>query len=328
MESGDQGRAGAVVEAGAAAAASDLDRPSRLPGWWTTATGNLYLVLGTVVFGLLALPASLLPPRGDWVFPLSKLWAWGLLGASGVRVRARTRAPLSPEGGYIFLANHQSMFDIPLVIATVPVQLRFAAKRSLFRIPVFGWAIAAGGFIPVDRGDREKARSTFSAAQERLGRGTSVILFPEGSRSLDGLVHPFQRGGFLLALKTGLPIVPVGIRGTLGRQHRGSFKIRGGMVEVCYGEPIDPADFGIRGRRELEAEVRRRIEELAGTEARTRRSSNAPGNPPLRGTFSFFGGVPCLSASAPPDRTLRTRSWRTISKTASGNRSRTSSSPA
>jgi len=234
---------------------------------WTTVTGNVYLVLGTIILGLLALPAGLLPPRGDWVFAMSKLWSWSLLGASGVRVRAHFRAPLVPEDGYIFLANHQSMFDIPLVIATVPVQLRFAAKRSLFRIPVFGWAIRAGGFIPVDRGDRQKARSTFSAAQERLGHGTSVLLFPEGSRSLDGRIHPFQRGGFLLALKTGLPIVPVGIRGTLGRQPRGSYKIRGGAVEVFYGEPIDPSAYGIRGRRALEAEVRCRIEELAAAES-------------------------------------------------------------
>ncbi|MGD2115056.1 MAG: lysophospholipid acyltransferase family protein, partial [Acidobacteriota bacterium] len=121
------------------------------------------------------------------------------------------------------------------------------------------------GFIPVDRGDSSKARNTFAAARERLGRGTSVLLFPEGGRSLDGLLHPFQRGGLLLALKTGLPIVPVGIRGTLGRQRRGSFKIHPGRVSVHYGEPIDPAEYGIRGRRELEEELRRRIEELAAT---------------------------------------------------------------
>ncbi len=230
-----------------------------------TATGNLYLVLATVILGLLSLPASLLPPRGDWVFSMSKLWSWGLLAASGVRARVSFEVPLARQGGYVFLANHQSMFDIPLVIATAPVQLRFAAKRSLFRIPVFGWAIRAGGFIPVDRGDRTKAQSTFSAAQERLGNGTSVLLFPEGGRSLDGLLHPFLRGGFLLALKTGLPIVPVGIRGTVHCQLRGSFQIHPGRVSVHYGTPIDPAEYGVRGRRELEEVVRARLEELAET---------------------------------------------------------------
>jgi 1-acyl-sn-glycerol-3-phosphate acyltransferase len=237
----------------------------RLGTLWATATGNLYLLLATVILGLLALPASLLPPRGDWVFSMSKLWSWGLLAASGVRARVSFEAPLSKQGGYVFLANHQSMFDIPLVIATSPVQLRFAAKRSLFRIPVFGWAISAGGFIPVDRGDRSKAQSTFAAAQDRLGNGTSVLLFPEGGRSLDGLLHPFQRGGLLLALKTGLPIVPVGIRGTVHRQLRGSFAIHPGPVSVHYGTPIDPAEYGVRGRRELEERVRREIGRLAAT---------------------------------------------------------------
>lgn len=242
----------------------------------TTFTGNLFLVLGTIVFGLLALPVALLPRGADGVFLLSKLWAWGLLAASGVRVRCRFEAPLDRRRSYVFLGNHQSMFDIPLLLGTAPVQLRFAAKRSLFRIPVFGWAIRAGGFIPVDRGDRTKARATFAAAHERLQGGTSVLLFPEGSRSLDGRIHAFERGGFLLAIKTGLPIVPVGIRGTLPVQRRGSFRIASGRVDVRYGEPIDPAPFGVRGRAELEALVRRRLEELAGTE-----SAEGAAPPPL-----------------------------------------------
>lgn len=233
----------------------------------TTITGNLFLGLGTVVFGLLALPLALLPRGDHGVFILSKLWAWGLLAASGVRVTARFEAPLEAGQSYVFLANHQSMFDIPLVLATVPVQLRFAAKRSLFRIPVFGWAIRAGGLIPVDRGDRVKARATFAAAQKRLRGGVSVLLFPEGSRSLDARIHRFERGGFLLAIRTGLPIVPVGIRGTLGVQRRGSVRVRPGPVEIRYGEPIDPAAFGVRGRGELEVQVRGRLEELAGTDS-------------------------------------------------------------
>lgn len=234
----------------------------------TTLTGNAFLGLGTLVLGLLALPVALLPRGANGVFALSKAWAWGLLAASGVQARARFDAPLDPGRGYVFLANHQSMFDIPLVIATVPVQMRFAAKRSLFKIPVFGWAIRAGGLIPVDPGgDRRQAMATLNAAQERLKGGASVLLFPEGSRSFDGLLHPFERGGFLLALKTGLAIVPVGIQGTLRVQRRGSYRIHGGPVTIHYGAPIDPMAYGVRGRLALAAEVRRRLEILAATES-------------------------------------------------------------
>lgn len=233
----------------------------------TTLTGNAFLFLGTLVLGLLALPVSLFPRGTNGVFHLSRLWSRGLLAASGVRVRSTFAAPLERRRSRIYIANHQSMFDIPLVIATVPGQMRFAAKRSLFRIPVFGWAIRAGGLIPVDPGsDRRQATATMSALQERLDAGLSVLLFPEGSRSLDGLVHPFERGAFLLALRSGAPIVPVGIRGTLRVQPRGKKSIHGGPVEIHYGEPVAPAEYGVRRRAELIAEVRRRVAELADTE--------------------------------------------------------------
>lgn len=233
----------------------------------TTLTGNAFLVLGTLVLGLLALPVSLFPRGTNGVFHMSRLWSWGLLVSSGVRVRSVFAAPLDRRRSHVFIANHQSMFDIPLVMATVPGQMRFAAKRSLFKIPVFGWAIRAGGLIPVDPGsDHRQAAATMRALQERLDAGLSVLLFPEGSRSLDGLVHPFERGAFLLALRTGTPIVPVGIRGTLRVQRRGSKSIHGSPVEIHYGEPVDPAAYGVRGRAELIAAVRGRVAELAGTE--------------------------------------------------------------
>jgi 1-acyl-sn-glycerol-3-phosphate acyltransferase len=140
------------------------------------------------------------------------------------------------------------------------------AKRSLFRIPLFGWSLAAGGFIPIDRGDRSTARQSFASALARLKGGTSILFFPEGTRSATDTLLPFQRGGFLLAMKTGLPIVPVGIRGSRAVQRKGSFAIRPGPIEVRYGAPISAADYGIRRKGELVGEVRRRISALAGLE--------------------------------------------------------------
>ncbi len=191
---------------------------------------------------------------------MARWWSAGLLFASGVSVEKRFEAPLDASKGYVFMANHQSIFDIPLLIHTLPGQTRFLAKRSLFLIPIFGWAIAAGGFVPVDRKNRASARKTFEAALDRLRRGSSILIFPEETRSMTGQLLPFKRGGFLIALKSGYPIVPVAVRGTLEVQNKKSLLIRPGRVRVVYGAPIDAADFGMRGRGQLAEDVRAKIE--------------------------------------------------------------------
>lgn len=249
------------------------DRPSHAPPpagrfatAFTTFTGNAYLVLGSLIFGLLSLLVSWIPPRGPLAFAMSRLWARCLLAASAVVTEVEYDRALDPRASYVFLANHQSIFDIPVVLTTSPGEVRLVAKRTLFKIPVFGWAMLAAGFIPVDREDRSSAIKTFVAAVSRLKRGTSIVLFPEGTRSRTGQVLTFQRGGFLLAMKCGLPIVPVGIRGTRDVQPRGSLRIRPGRVVVRYGAPLAVADYGIKRKGELVAEVRRRVADLAGLE--------------------------------------------------------------
>jgi 1-acyl-sn-glycerol-3-phosphate acyltransferase len=233
-----------------------------------TVGGNLFLVVGSVVLGLTGIALAWVPPRGSLSLASFRLWARGLLAASGVRVAAHYAPELergiAGGGRYVFLSNHQSLFDIPALLATVPGPVRLVAKRSLFRIPIFGWSLAAGGFIPVDRADRSSARETFAAAQARVRAGASLLLFPEGTRAREDTLLPFQRGGFLLALKSGLPIVPIGVAGTRRIQRRGSLAIQPGTATVRYGAPIDPASYGVRRKPELMAAVRRRIAELAG----------------------------------------------------------------
>lgn len=243
-------------------------------------TGNLYLVFGTSLFSTLTLLVSWLPlrPRSAAVSWISRTWSSGILKTSWLRVRVEGGDALDPQASYVFLANHQSLFDIPALLATSPCPMRMMAKRSLFRIPLFGWSMAAGGFIPIDRGgdggrgggsgaDGSSARQSFSTAVARLQKGTSILLFPEGTRSFTDVLLPFQRGGFLLAMKTGLPIVPVGVRGTRAVQRKDSFAIHPGRIEVRYGAPIDIAAYGVRRKKELIAEVRARIAELAGLDA-------------------------------------------------------------
>ena len=229
-----------------------------------TVAGNLFLVIGSLVLGIATILAGWLPPRGRWSLATIRLWAAALLALSGVRLVVHRPVELDPRASYVYLANHQSLFDIPALLLAVPGRIRMVAKQSLFRIPVFGWAIAAAGFVSVDRADRTAARQSFAAAERRLREGGSILLFPEGTRATDDTLLPFKRGGFLLALRTGLPIVPVGVRGTRAVQPRGRRSIQPGVVEVRFGAPIVVADFGIRRKRELIAEVRRRLAELAG----------------------------------------------------------------
>ena len=217
--------------------------------------------MGSAILALATLAGRLDPAAGNLVVRRHAALVARRARGQLVRVEVRSIPSSSRAKSYVFLANHQSLFDIPVLLATSPGQVRMMAKRSLFLIPLFGWALKAGGFIPVDRADRSTARQSFSSAFARLREGTSILLFPEGTRSLDDTLLPFQRGGFLLAMKSGLPIVPVGIQGTRAIQRQGSLAIRPGTVVVTYGAPIDPAAYGVRRKRELTARCGGRIAE-------------------------------------------------------------------
>jgi len=261
---GSAGGSTAAEATGAAAARS----PARaLSGLLATVSGNLFLLFGTLVLAVCTVATGWIPlPRGGRLFFFwARFWSRLLLLFSGVRVRAEHLAPLPRDKTYVFLSNHQSLFDIPVLLATLPLPARFLAKRELFRIPVFGWAIRIGGFIPVERGGKSAGES-FRAAAERLRHGGSVLLFPEETRSTDGQLLPFKRGGFLLAQKAGLPMVPVGIRGTRQARAPKSFRIQPGRVLVRYGAPLDPVGGGRGGTAAAAATVRARIAELAEVE--------------------------------------------------------------
>ncbi len=253
--------------------------PSLLRTLLATVTGNLYLLVGTLFFSVVSILVAPIPPRGNWTNRAARMWARGLLWASWIRLEVRNAevvaapgAPGAPEAPgigddrFVIMANHQSLFDIPALLAAIPGQCRFVAKRSLFRIPVFGWAMALGGFIPVDRKDRSTAKDSFTAALDKLSRGASIVVFPEEVRSLGGKVLPFRRGGFLMALKSGLPIVPVGLHGTFAVQSRRSFLIRPQTVTVHFGEAMPLAGRSIRELPALTVQVRARVAALAGTE--------------------------------------------------------------
>jgi 1-acyl-sn-glycerol-3-phosphate acyltransferase len=231
-----------------------------------TVVGNTYLVFGTLFFASLACLAGLIDRSGNTTFRIGRLWSRGLVLASGLRLRRSFSSSLDGAQPVVYMANHQSLFDIPVLFITLPGQARMLAKHSLFHIPIFGWALRLGGFISIDRQDRSRAKESFDAAVDRLHSGTSALIYPEGTRSVDGRLLPFQRGGMLLALKSGLPIVPVGIQGTLEVQPKNSFAIRPRTIHVRYGVPIPVDEFGIRRRQELAERVRLAVAALAHTE--------------------------------------------------------------
>ncbi len=221
----------------------------------------------TTVCGLLAVLASLIPPRGNHAVRIA--WLWGrlclLLAATRLRVEGSTE--LDPRGRYVVMANHESALDIPALLAALPVTLnvRFLAKKSLFRIPFLGWAMRGMGFIPVDRANRSTAAHTFERSSHLLAGGRSVLIFPEETRSPDGELLPFQRGGFLMALKSGLPILPVGIEGTRIAMPARRLLLRATPVVVRIGEPLPTAGRRISDRRLLTEEVRAAVDRLRGS---------------------------------------------------------------
>lgn len=160
-----------------------------------------------------------------------------------VQLSVERHADLDARRGYVFMFNHQSHLDIPVLYATLPEQtIRFVGKTELFQIPVWGAALRRAEFIEVDRGDRTQAVAALGRAAELVHDGVSIAIAPEGSRSRDGRIQPLKKGGFHLAIGTGAPIVPVAIRGTIDILPAGGRAMRGGVpVRVVVGEPLEVA---------------------------------------------------------------------------------------
>jgi 1-acyl-sn-glycerol-3-phosphate acyltransferase len=177
-----------------------------------------------------------------------------------VRVQVEGLEKIDTNASYVFIANHLSYMDTPVVLSNIPVQFRFLAKKGLFQIPFLGTHLARAGHIPVPREDPRAAVKSLSLAAETIrAHGISVLIFPEGGRSPDGALHPFKEGAAYIAIKAGVPVVPVAIIGTREVMAMGSATIRRGNVHLRIGEPIPTADLTLRDRHVLTAAVRERI---------------------------------------------------------------------
>ncbi len=222
----------------------------------------LNLVFTTIFLALIALAIAPFDRKGERVHAIARLWARISLLCAGVAVSLEGVESLAAPP-FLFMPNHQSGLDIPVLLATMPLPFKFVAKRELFRIPFFGWAIKKAGYISIDRENPREALKAIEEAVSKLAGGASVLIFPEGTRSKDGSLLPFMKGAFSLAARAAAPVVPLAIVGTNALQPPGHAVPRaGGRVQIRIGKPIPIEGKGLSYKAELMEAVRRSIEGL------------------------------------------------------------------
>lgn len=223
------------------------------------------IVLLTIVFGTASFVASLFDRTGRAQHAVARVWGGWLLRACGIRVQIEGLESISPDGSYVFAANHVSYVDTPLVIAFIPVQFRFLAKKSLWKVPFIGYHLNRAGHIPVPREDpRASLRTMAEAGRIIRERGVSVLVFPEGGRS-PGPMEKFKEGAAYIAIKAGVPIVPVGIIGTREVLPMTTLLVRSGEVTLRVGRPIPTDGLGLHDRHALTAQVREEVVRLVSS---------------------------------------------------------------
>lgn len=213
------------------------------------------IVVGIPFTGLicvLALLSVIVDRTGNMAGYITKAWGWGILKVAGVKVEIRGIEHLERGESYAFVANHASLLDIPAAVATLPFQLRFLAKKELFKIPLFGQATLAAGHIKIDRQNLESAVESLKQASVRLKKNrSSVWIFAEGTRSLNGEIGKFKKGGIILAVKMEIPIVPVSISGSRKLAPKGGKKMKSGKIIITVDKPISTEGYDVSNRNAL-----------------------------------------------------------------------------
>jgi 1-acyl-sn-glycerol-3-phosphate acyltransferase len=222
------------------------------------------IVLATIVMGTLSLLASAFDSSGRTQHSVARIWARILLAVSGARVTVEGLEKLQAGASYVLVANHRSYMDTPAVLAYIPLEFRFFAKQGLFRIPLLGGHLRRAGHVPVARENpRAALKSLSEGARLMRERGVSLLLFPEGGRS-PGALRVFKEGAAYLAIKAGVPVVPIGIIGTRPVLPMRSFHVRPGAVTLRIGDPISTAGLNSGARAGLNEVLRHKVGELIG----------------------------------------------------------------
>ncbi len=226
----------------------------------------LGIIIDTIILGIVTIIVC--PVSGNLAFHVVRLWARIVLRVSGVKVIVLGQENILRTSPQIFMANHQSLYDVPALFLALPVQLRFVAKKELVRVPIFGWAMSLSGHIVIDRAAQVGALRIIERSVKRIKREKlSVCVFPEGSMSWDGSLQPFKRGTFVLAMRTGIPVVPIWISGAREVLPRGRLTMKPGTIRLMIGEPLDTSSYVMENKEELMDRVRKSMIQLKKQEA-------------------------------------------------------------
>lgn len=229
---------------------------------------RFYLVLPlvalvTLFFSVVSILAALVDRSGRIYHRFMRSWSRTLLRLFGIRTSVSGTENLTPGAHYVYLANHASYLDIIALGVTIPDDIRFIFKRELARIPFFGWTLSLGPYILIDRADPRNAMASIERAAAQIREGASAVIFPEGTRTQDGKLGGFKRGGVLLATLSGVALVPVAIHGTYGLLSRHDRRVRPGHVHVSIGRPIPGVANATRtDEQALQRAVRLQLEEM------------------------------------------------------------------
>lgn len=216
----------------------------------------LWTLLVTGFLSIMAILVSFTSKDGNMPHIVARIWAKSILLASGIKVTVKGPSNIDATGSYIYMSNHSSNFDIPVLLAHLPVQFRWLAKAELFKIPLFGHAMKKAGYISIDRSDFKSAVQSLKKAAMNIRDGVSVLIFPEGTRSKDCNIQQFKKGGFVLAVDSGVPIIPVIIHGTWPIMPKNRILVKPGNVILEIAKPIKTSDHTRKTKEDLMEKVR------------------------------------------------------------------------
>ncbi|MBF0117716.1 MAG: 1-acyl-sn-glycerol-3-phosphate acyltransferase [Desulfobacterales bacterium] len=212
---------------------------------------SLWTIFATCFVAALITIFSFFTKKANIGHLIAAMWGRSILWITNIKVNVSGLSNIDPNKSYIYMPNHQSFFDIPVLFGHLRVQFRWLAKAELFKIPVFGTAMKGAGYISIDRSNKKSAKESIDKAANAIEDGVSIIIFPEGTRSKDDSIQTFKKGGFILAIDKGVPIVPVIIKGTREILARDKFIIKSGNVSFKILPPIDTSGYSLANKDEL-----------------------------------------------------------------------------